>query len=168
MKITALRLAETVDQHNKTRKDLDRGITEEALEMVAQQSHKVSTVVYNENWHKGVIGIVASRLIETYYKPTVVLTKRNGKWAGSARSVSGFDLYAALEQCTDALEQFGGHMYAAGMTLPEENLEKFIAQFEAAVQKNITEEQKTPQVLYDVELRLDEIDAKFFQSAPPV
>ncbi len=158
-----LRLAEIIDAHNKTRKDLDRGITEEALEMVEQTPEKWSTVVYNEKWHKGVIGIVASRLIETHYKPTVVLTKSGNKLAGSARSVIGFDLYNALEQCTDALEQFGGHMYAAGMTMKEENLEKFAQLFEAAVRNNIKPEQRIPRVEYDLEVKLADLDPKFFR-----
>jgi len=157
------KLAQQVNEQNTTRRTLDKGITEEALAMISAKTEKYSTVLYNENWHKGVIGIVASRLIETHYKPTVVLTKSNGKLAGSARSVHGFDLYAALEECSDALEQFGGHMYAAGMTLPEENFEKFAALFESAVQRNILPEQRIPQVNYDLELKLAEISPKFFR-----
>ena len=157
------KLAQKVNEQNTTRKTLDKGITEEALTMVSAQSHKVSTVVYRENWHKGVIGIVASRLIETYYKPTIVLTKSNGKLAGSARSVHGFDLYAALEKCSDALEQFGGHMYAAGMTLPEENLERFTELFEDAVRNSITPEQQTPRITYDLTVQLADLTPKFFR-----
>jgi len=157
------KLAQKVNEQNTTRKTLDKGITEEALAIVARQSKKVSTVVYREDWHKGVIGIVASRLIENYYKPTIVLTKSNGKLAGSARSVHGFDLYAALEKCSDALEQFGGHMYAAGMTLAEENLERFTVLFEDAVQSTITPEQQTPRITYDLEVKLADLTPKFFR-----
>ena len=157
------KLAQQVNEQNTTRRTLDKGITEEALTIVAKQSHKVSTVVYSENWHKGVIGIVASRLIESYYKPTIVLTKSNGKLAGSARSVHGFDLYAALEKCSDALEQFGGHMYAAGMTLHEENLDRFTQLFEDAVRNSITPEQQTPRITYDLEVTLADLTPKFFR-----
>ena len=157
-----LEQAQEINAHNQTRKELDRGITEQALEMITATGNK-STVVYHPDWHKGVIGIVASRLIETHYKPTVVLTKSNGKLAGSARSVKGFDLYAALEKCESALEQFGGHKYAAGMTLYEKDLEAFKTLFEDAVAALIAPEQLIPQIEYDLELSLADITPKFYR-----
>jgi single-stranded-DNA-specific exonuclease len=122
-----------------------------------------STVVYNPQWHKGVVGIVASRLVEAYYKPTIVLTNSNGFVTGSARSIPGFDLYEAIESCSDLLENFGGHMYAAGMTLNEENLEEFSQRFEAFVAQKITKEILTPIVNIDSFLDFKQITPKFFR-----
>lgn len=154
-----------INNHNDTRRELDQNITKEALEMVAQTGEELkSTVVYDPKWHKGVIGIVASRLIENYYKPTIVFTKSGEKLAGSARSVKDFDIYDALEACKEHLEQFGGHKYAAGMTLKEEQLEKFRQKFEEVVSAEIKPEQTTPAIEIDTPLDFDEIDFKFFRT----
>jgi single-stranded-DNA-specific exonuclease len=120
-------------------------------------------VVYQEDWHKGVIGIVASRLIENYYKPTLVFTKSGDKLAASARSVKGFDVYNALEACADLIDQFGGHKYAAGLTLPPENYRKFKNKFEEVVKATIPEECKIPEISVDCEISLSEISPKFFR-----
>ena len=157
----ATKLAQEIEQLNKTRRGLDQEITKQALEMI--DDNKKSTVVYSTNWHKGVVGIAASRLIESYYKPTVVLAEKDGKLTGSARSVKGFDLYKALLQCEKYLEKFGGHMYAAGLTLKKENLEDFIDAFERAVSNTILDEQLIPEVSIDMELDLHEIDDKLFR-----
>jgi single-stranded-DNA-specific exonuclease len=122
-----------------------------------------STVLYNPEWHKGVIGIVASRLLDHYYKPTVILTKSNGFITGSARSVSGFDLYQAIESCSDLLENFGGHKYAAGLTMKVQNLPKFRERFEKFVSETIDPEQLIPVVEIDTELQLRDINEKFFR-----
>lgn len=160
-----LEQASQIDDHNKTRKDLDRGITEQAMQMIVNEGleSRSTTVLYHEKWHKGVIGIVASRLIESYHRPTVVFTKSGDKLAGSARSVPGFDLYAALEQCTETLIQFGGHKYAAGMTMLEENFHAFRQQFEHVVQSSINPELLTPLIEYDMEIRLANITEKFYR-----
>lgn len=155
-----------IDGHNRDRRELDKSITEEALLMIRNDESLISkktTVLYNQHWHKGVIGIVASRCIENYYRPTIILTESNGKLAGSARSVKGFDVYEALSQCEDVLEQFGGHKYAAGMTLQKEQLRKFQDRFEEVVAASITEELLTPEVEIDAELELKEIDRKFYR-----
>jgi single-stranded-DNA-specific exonuclease len=151
---------------NTERKEHDLSITDEALGMIDNDEVLIarkSTVVFNENWHKGVIGIVASRLTEKYYRPTVVLTRSNGHVAGSARSVLGYDLYEALCGCSDLLTQFGGHKYAAGLTMPPENVEAFIEKFEEVVSATITQEQLTQQILIDAELDLHQIESKFFR-----
>src|SRR5690606_2123920 len=125
-----------INLKNAERKEFDLSITEQALSMIdnsPEMLNRKSTVVYDENWHKGVIGIVASRLTEKYYRPTVVLTRSNGHIAGSARSVVGYDLYEALCECSDLLEQFGGHKYAAGLTMKPENVEAFSNRFEQVV-----------------------------------
>ena len=125
---TALRIGEQINDNNNERKNIDREITQAAIQMVESGkclASKNATIVYDPNWNKGVVGIVASRLVEAFYKPTVVLTKSNGFVTGSARSVAGFDLYASIESCADLLENFGGHVYAAGLTLKEENLPEF-------------------------------------------
>ncbi len=150
-----------INEHNQTRKELDRSITAEALNIVEQEMLKHSTVVYREDWHKGVIGIVASRLIETYFRPTIVLTKSNGLLAGSARSVPGFDLYQALDACSDYLLQFGGHKYAAGMTLEEDDLPKFKKAFDQHVGENITEEMTVPEVKIDAKISVEDINSQF-------
>lgn len=149
---------------NTDRKDIDKLITQEALQMIDEDvlfSQKTTTVVYKKDWHKGVVGIVASRLIETHYRPTIVLTESNGKITGSARSVKDFDLYQAIDACSDLLEQFGGHKYAAGLTLKPENLSAFSAKFNDVVSTQIEEYMLTPQITIDTELELGEIDQKF-------
>ncbi|RYE14972.1 MAG: single-stranded-DNA-specific exonuclease RecJ, partial [Sphingobacteriales bacterium] len=155
-----------INTKNTERKGHDLQITDEALSMIGSDEvliNRKSTVVFNENWHKGVIGIVASRLTEKYYRPTVVLTRSNGHVAGSARSVFGYDLYEALCGCSDLLIQFGGHKYAAGLTMKPENVEAFMAKFEEVVSATITEEQLIQQINIDAELELSIIDAKFFR-----
>jgi single-stranded-DNA-specific exonuclease len=154
------RLAKEINADNSERKNIDKEITEEALEQVASDpsfASKSSTVAYKETWHKGVVGIVASRLIETHFRPTIVLTKSNGLITGSARSVNNFDLYRALLQCEDLLEQFGGHKHAAGMSLKPENLDVFKNRFEEVVARTISIEDKTPIQKIDVSINLDEI-----------
>jgi single-stranded-DNA-specific exonuclease len=151
---------------NIERKGHDLSITDQALDMIDNSQvliNRKSTVVFNENWHKGVIGIVASRLTEKYYRPTIVLTRSNGHVAGSARSVLGYDLYEALCGCSDLLIQFGGHKYAAGLTMHPENVDAFIDRFETVVSNSITDEQLVQQIQIDAELELDNIDAKFFR-----
>lgn len=156
----------TINEYNNDRKDLDKNITDEALSVIkTDESYaaRKSIVVYKPDWHKGVIGIVASRLSEEYYKPSIVLTKSNGFASGSARSVPGFDIYKAIESCRDLLENFGGHMYAAGLTMKEENVEKFTRRFEEFVSENIREEQTYPQIEIDAVLQFNEITPKFFR-----
>jgi single-stranded-DNA-specific exonuclease len=151
---------------NTERKEHDLAITDEALSMIAADvimQERKSTVVFNENWHKGVIGIVASRLTEKYYRPTIVLTRSNGHVAGSARSVVGFDLYEALCGCSDLLLQFGGHKYAAGLTMRPEQVEAFTHRFEEVVSASITEQQLTQEIQIDAELKLEQITSKFFR-----
>jgi single-stranded-DNA-specific exonuclease len=151
---------------NSERKEHDLAITDEALSMIAADvimQERKSTVVFNENWHKGVIGIVASRLTEKYYRPTIVLTRSNGHVAGSARSVVGFDLYEALCGCSDLLLQFGGHKYAAGLTMRPEQVEAFTHRFEEVVSASITEQQLTQEIQIDAELKLEQITSKFFR-----
>ena len=151
---------------NDERKSLDHSITDEAIEQVQNypgNGNMKSTVVFSENWHKGVIGIVASRLIEVFYRPTVVLTQSNGLLSGSARSVPGFNLYSAVENCSGLLEDFGGHMYAAGLTLKAENFEKFKICFEKFVAENITEEQMTPSINADLLIEIKDINQKFYK-----
>jgi single-stranded-DNA-specific exonuclease len=153
--------AALVDGNNSHRQELDRSITEEALACFDDDAwlrEAWSTVVFSKNWHKGVVGIVASRLVERHYRPTVVLTESNGKAVGSARSVRGFDVYEAVSACSDLLEQFGGHMYAAGLTMPLENVQAFRERFDAAVRTMIQPEQRVPEEDVDLELRLDAID----------
>ncbi|RZL15397.1 MAG: single-stranded-DNA-specific exonuclease RecJ, partial [Pedobacter sp.] len=153
-----------INSQNTDRKVFDQRITIEALAQIESDIdliNKKTTVVYKDSWNKGVIGIVASRLTEKYYRPTIVLTESNGLLTGSARSVQGFDLYEALLQCTDHLEQFGGHKFAAGLTLRFEDLEPFKTRFEEVVAASITEELLIPEIKLDVTIGLSEIDAKF-------
>lgn len=152
--------AEGLENYNKERKDLDQNITQEALEMI--NDSKKSTVVYSPDWHKGVVGIVASRLIENYYKPTIVLSEKDGELTGSARSVKGFDLYEALLKCEHLLEKFGGHKYAAGLTLKKENLQSFIDEFEKVVSRIITKDQLVAEIEVDLEIDIDEVDDKLY------
>lgn len=159
-------MSKDIDECNETRKDLDRNITIEAHELISsnpQFLNKKSTVLYNKDWHKGVIGIVASRLTEAFYRPTVILTESKGFATGSARSVEGFDLYKAIESCSDLLENFGGHMYAAGLTLKIENIPAFQARFEKYVENNILPEQLIPQIEIDANLHLKDITPKFYR-----
>lgn len=162
----AEKLAETINNFNTERKDLDAQTTYEATEMIRNNlelSRSKSTIVYNPDWHKGVIGIVASRLIESYYKPTIVLTKSNGLITGSARSVKDFDIYDAVDACSDLLEHFGGHKYAAGLSLKPENLDRFRNRFEAFVNEHITTNMQTPEIEVDAKICLNDITKKFFK-----
>ncbi|ADR21430.1 single-stranded-DNA-specific exonuclease RecJ [Marivirga tractuosa] len=161
----ALIIAENVSHKNTTRKDFDQNITSEALSTIEENTSMLSaksTVLFNKNWHKGVIGIVASRCIEHHYRPTIIMTESNGKATGSARSVDGFDLYSAIESCKEYLEQFGGHKHAAGLTLAIDQIPSFAAAFEAVVQKNITEDQLIPKVKIDSYIEIDQITDKFY------
>ena len=158
-------LAEMVNNKNDARRDFDSTITEEAIQMISTNeefANAKATVLFKEDWHKGVIGIVASRCIEKFYRPTVILTESNEKVTGSARSVDGFDIYAAISECSDLLDQYGGHMYAAGVTMSIENVEAFRKKFEAVVAKHITPEQLIPSIHIDSIIKLNEIDRKFF------
>jgi single-stranded-DNA-specific exonuclease len=161
----ALPLARSIEFFNEERRSTDERITKEALQQIELQEavDKNTTVVYHPSWHKGVIGIVASRLIEHYYRPTIVLTKSEGILAGSVRSVKGFDVYEALEACKEHMIQFGGHKYAAGLTLDEGQLEAFKDAFERAVQERIQASQKTPMLFYDAVLTLDQITSKLYR-----
>lgn len=163
---TAMFIGEKINENNNDRKNIDREITKEALEMVQNGSCLCSenaTVVYNPKWNKGVVGIVASRLVEAYYKPTVVLTKSNGFVTGSARSIAGFDLYEAIESCADLLENFGGHVYAAGLTMKEENLAEFAQRIDKFIGGKISTEMLTPIVEIDSKLDFSQITPKFFR-----
>jgi len=158
-------ISKEINNYNIERRSVDRVITTEAMRMISEDQRTVNaktTVLFNPSWKKGVIGIVASRLIETYYRPTVILTESNGFATGSARSVQGYDLYQAIEACSDLLESFGGHMFAAGLTLKKENIKPFIERFEQYVNSTITEDQMLPRVLIDTELDLSEINEEFF------
>jgi len=159
----AQQFAFEIEKNNTDRKELDKQITIEALSQIEQnnETEGFTTVVYQENWHKGVIGIVASRLMETYYRPTLVFTKSGDKLAASARSVKGFDVYNALEACAEHLEQFGGHMYAAGLTLKEENYVAFKQAFEKVVSETIDPELLLPEISIDLEIDFPQITPKF-------
>ncbi|MFL5753495.1 MAG: single-stranded-DNA-specific exonuclease RecJ [Bacteroidia bacterium] len=159
-------IAKQINFTNTQRKDLDQAITAEAIEMIEADANlvkKKSTVIYRENWHKGVVGIVASRLVERFYRPTIVLTHSNGKVTGSARSVKDFDVYEAIEACSELLEQFGGHKYAAGLTLLPENVKLFQDKFEEVVSASITDELLTPEQEIDLAINFNEITEKFFR-----
>ena len=153
--------ADKIEGNNTTRKDLDKSITIEALEMIDVK--KKSTVVHSEHWHKGVVGIVASRLIETHYKPTIVLAEKDGILTGSARSVHDFDLYSAIAKCEHLCEKFGGHKYAAGLSIKKENLPQFIDAFEKSVSESITEDQLTPKINIDKVIDIDAVDDKLYR-----
>ena len=161
----ALDFAASIEKFNLERKELDKKITYEALQQIesANEKEKFSTVVYSENWHKGVIGIVASRLIESFYRPTLVFTKSGNKLAASARSVRGFDVYEALNECSEYIEQFGGHKYAAGLTLDPKNYSAFKNKFEEVVKATIDKKLLIPEITIDLELELSEITPKFFR-----
>jgi single-stranded-DNA-specific exonuclease len=162
----AFEKGEVINLKNTERKEYDSNITEQALALIDADPELIgrkTTVVYNEKWHKGVIGIVASRLTEKYYRPTIVMTQSNGYAAGSARSVLGFDLYEALLECSDLLEQFGGHKYAAGLTIKTENIPAFQQRFEEVVARTIPEELLVQSINIDAELKFDQISAKFYR-----
>ena len=159
-------VGEKINDNNNERKSIDREITQEALEMVqsgAALSSSAATIVYNPNWNKGVVGIVASRLVEAFYKPTIVLTKSNDFITGSARSVAGFDLYEAIDSRAGLMENFGGHVYAAGLTLREENLPEFVRRIEEFISTRITQEMLTPFTEIDARLEFSQITPKFFR-----
>lgn len=155
-----------INDNNTERRSLDTDITRQAMELIASdpsQKDSKCTVLYNPNWHKGVIGIVASRLIETHYRPTIIFTKSNGFITGSARSVKDFDVYNAIDACSELLEHFGGHKYAAGLSLRPENLDAFREKFTRVVEESITDEMLVPQIEVHAEIRLKDIAGKFFR-----
>ena len=154
-----------VNQDNLSRREFDSTTTEEALEMIENgegTSEKYSTVLFKDNWHKGVIGIVASRCIEKYYRPTIILTESNGKATGSARSVRGFDVYEAISECSDLLHQFGGHQYAAGLTMDLKNVNAFQEKFEKVVARKIKPEHLVPEIKINAFIELNTINYKFY------
>lgn len=158
--------ANLINQYNETRKDIDKNMTEEAnliVEQLGDMEHRNSIVLYNEEWHRGVIGIVASRLTEIYYRPAVVLTQSNGIATGSARSVSGFDVYKAIDHCRDLLLSFGGHTYAAGLSLKVENVKAFTERFEQYISEHILAEQRCPTIHIDASIDFKDVTTKFYQ-----
>ena len=161
----AAKYAAEINEYNLDRRETDKRITEEALKQIEEQKeqNRLTTVVYHETWHKGVIGIVASRLTETYYRPTLVFTKSGDKLAASARSIKGFDVYNALEACKEHIEQFGGHKYAAGLTLAEKNYEAFKQAFEDVVSKTIDRDLLIPEIKIDDNIDLSDITPKFYR-----
>lgn len=162
----ALEKAGCINLYNEARKDLDKQMTDEAFKQVEQLpglDDRRSVVIYNESWHKGVIGIVASRLTEQYYRPAVVLTRSDGVATGSARSVSGFDVYKAVQSCSDILENFGGHTYAAGLSMKVENVPEFAERFEAYVQEHIMDTQTEATLAIDAYLDFKDVTFKFYQ-----
>lgn len=162
----AEKLAASINDLNSKRREFDNKITEEALAMIEKDEklrNAKSTVIFNKNWHKGVIGIVASRLTDTYYRPTIVLTKSNNLITGSARSIKNFDIYDAIDECSDLLEHFGGHKYAAGLSLKPENLEAFSSRFEKYVSKHLTQEELVPELDVDLEMDFLHITPKFIR-----
>jgi len=161
----AQKYASEINDYNLDRRETDKRITEEALKQIEEhkEQHRLTTVVYHEDWHKGVIGIVASRLTETYYRPTLVFTKNGDKLAASARSVRGFDIYNALENCKAHIEQFGGHKYAAGLTLKEESYDAFKQAFEDEVSKTIDRNLLIPEIKIDSKIDLQDITPKFYR-----
>lgn len=164
--MTAMSIGTKINDNNNERKSIDREITKEALDMVQNGTCCTSenaVIVYGPEWNKGVVGIVASRLVEAYYKPTFVLTKSNGFITGSARSVRGFDLYDAISSCADLLENYGGHIYAAGLTMREENLAEFASRIDRYVSSHITKEMVTPVIDVDSEINFSQITPKFFR-----
>ena len=162
----AAKLAASINDLNDMRREFDNRITEEALGMIADDPtlrDAKSTVVFNENWHKGVIGIVASRLTDYYYRPTIVLTMANGLITGSARSIKSFDIYDAIDNCADLLEHFGGHKYAAGLSMKPENLQEFQRRFEAYVSEHLVEEDFVPELEVDLKIDFRDITPKFMR-----
>lgn len=161
----AAEFAQEINKHNSERRNFDSSITEQALFMIENDdwfTDAKSTILYKEDWHKGVIGIVASRCIEKYHRPTIILTLSHGKATGSARSVPGFDVYEAIEECADLLEQYGGHTFAAGLTLPLDNLEAFKIRFNEIVSSRILPDQLIPMINIDMLLELDSLSPKFY------
>jgi single-stranded-DNA-specific exonuclease len=164
--VSAMEIGEYIDLNNTERRTLDSSITQSALDMLhadKQTRNRKTTVIFDPDWHKGVVGIVASRLIETYYRPTIVLTQSNGLITGSARSVKDFDIYDAIDACSDLLEHFGGHKYAAGLSLKPQNLQAFQDKFEKIVSETIDESMLVPEVEIDAELELTDISQKFYR-----
>ena len=162
----AFDVSKRINEDNQNRKELDKSITQEALGMIEDVEflkNAKSFVLHSSNWHKGVVGIVASRVIETYYRPTIILTSDGATASGSARSVKGFDVYNAINACQDMITQFGGHKYAAGLTLPTHNINAFREKFEEVVSNTITEEQLTQSIEIDADLTLNEITPKFYR-----
>ncbi len=167
---TAKEVAEKIAEYNESRKELDKRVTEEAFSMVdgMDLTDKKSILVYNPSWHKGVIGIVASRLTERYYRPAVVLTTACGFASGSARSIQGFDVYSAIDSCRDLVENFGGHTYAAGLTLPEENIPELTKRFEQWVEEHITPVQQKQHLDIDMEVKFREVTPRLFRNLKPL
>jgi single-stranded-DNA-specific exonuclease len=162
----AIEKAEQINQFNTERRNLDMQVTQHALDMLEndiEHQFRKSTIVYHPDWHKGVLGIVASRLTEAYYRPTVILTQSNGLITGSARSVKGFDVYNAIDQCYDLLEHFGGHKYAAGMSIKPENFPAFKEKFERIVAGTIQDHMLIPEITIDAKIKLNNISTKFFK-----
>ena len=162
----AEKLAASINDLNDERRDFDNRITEEALDMIdadAELRDAKSTVVFNERWHRGVIGIVASRLTDYYYRPTIVLTRANGLVTGSARSIKNFDIYDAIDNCSDLLEHFGGHKYAAGLSMKPENLPEFRRRFEAYVAEHLVDEDFVPEMEVDLKIKFSDITSKFMR-----
>ena len=162
----AKELASVLQEDNNDRKDIDRMTTLEALDMIAEKEefkNRKSTVVYHENWHKGIVGIVASRIIEHHYKPTIVLTLSNGKITGSARSIKGFNMFEGLNQCADYLENYGGHYFEAGLTMKEENLGSFKMRFDEVVKATVPEELFFPEIEVDAEINFNDINENFLK-----
>lgn len=157
----AKNLAVSIEKNNLKRRELEQNITEEALEMIDET--KKSTVVFSKNWHRGVVGIVASRLIETHYKPTIVFSENNGILTGSARSVHEFNVYKIISKCAHLCEKFGGHKYAAGLSIKKDNLDEFIIHFEKAVAETITKEQLSPKINVDMIINIEEVNDKLFR-----
>jgi len=158
-------IAKNIDKYNSERRTLDARTTEHALEIISKSEtllNAKSTVVYHQTWHKGVLGIVASRLTETYYRPTIVMALVDGIYTGSARSVKGFDVYEAIDSCNHLLDSFGGHKYAAGLSLKEENIEEFVRLFEKYVSENISMLSLRPEITIDSFLNIEEITSKFY------
>lgn len=161
----AMHFAEALHADNTDRKEADTSITEEAIHMIKSNDALVqrkTTVVFQDHWHKGVVGIVASRLVENYYRPTVVLTKSGNIVSGSARSVAGFNLYEAIHACREHLLGYGGHFAAAGMTMLPENVEAFQKKFEEIVSATITDHMLTPEIVVDTEVRFSELTIPFY------
>ncbi|MBE0652134.1 MAG: single-stranded-DNA-specific exonuclease RecJ [Bacteroidales bacterium] len=162
----ATKLGGEINVLNSTRRDLDKQMTQEAIDMINNNEtlkQRRTTVLYQPHWHKGVIGIVASRLLENYYKPTIILTFSDGMITGSARSIKGFDIYDAIDSCSHMLEHFGGHTYAAGLAMKPENFEAFSEAFEAYARQNLLEEQMIPEIEIDEELFFSDINSKFYR-----
>ncbi len=162
----AEKLGVQINNMNSYRRDLDRDITKEAIERISSSEEllkKKTTVLFNPDWHKGVIGIVASRLIENFYRPTIVLTKSDGLITGSARSIKNFDIYDAIDSCSHLLEHFGGHTFAAGLAMKPENFEKFVECFEKYAQEHLTDDMMVPEIDVDMELYVSDINSKFFR-----